>query len=48
MRRPTRIASFIITVILMVTFTVVAVGADKTTSFDDIKGYVTEMEYEKN
>lgn len=48
MRRPTRVTSFVLTVILMSTFAVVAVAADKTTSLDDLKGYVTEMEYEKN
>lgn len=44
MRRPTRIISLVLTAILTVSVAAAAVAADKTTSLDDLKGYVTQMD----
>ncbi len=43
MRKPTRIISFALAAILMVTLAVAAVAADKKTSLEDLKSYVTTM-----
>lgn len=46
MRKPTRVVSFILTVILMIALAATAVAADKETSVEDLTGYITAMETE--